>query len=604
MQEGFDEADQVRHLEDRLRTLSGALRAFAEATTDYERLLEVVARTLAEVVKDGCVVRLLSEGGWLSPVAVELPVGRRVQDPEMVARLHAHIAAPHNVSEQGAARKVIETGEPLLVPRLDIEQMRSTTSPEIVQVYETIGIHSLLLVALRVRGESIGLLSLVRFDPDSPPFGDADLGLAQALADHAALAISNARLLRSALRELADRERAEAALRKSEEQLLHAQKMEAVGRLAAGVAHDFNNVLSVILSNAQLIVGDLDPKEPLRADVEQINNAALRAASLTRQLLAFSRQQVLEAKVLNLNQVVRGFESILRRLLGADVELTTLLASNLWNVRADEGQIEQIAMNLAVNARDAMPEGGKFTIETANVELDDDYARAHPEVSAGAYVMLATTDTGMGMDRKTQARIFEPFFTTKEPGRGTGLGLATVFGIVKQSGGHIWVYSEPGNGSTFKLYFPKVTAAAQQTRPSERPPRESYRGDATILLVEDDEPVRVVARNILRRNGYVVLEASNAGEALLLSQQHGSPIHLLLTDIVLPRMSGQKLADRLKLQRPEMLVLFMSGYTNGGTLQHGVPNTDATYVQKPLTPSSLARKVREVLRGPYGDASN
>jgi two-component system, cell cycle sensor histidine kinase and response regulator CckA len=380
---------------------------------------------------------------------------------------------------------------------------------------------------------------------------------------------------------------------KLEDQLRQSQKMEAVGRLAGGIAHDFNNVLSVILSYGELVLADLSPDSPIRSDIEEIRNAGRRAADLTRQLLMFSRQQVLEPKVLDMNEVLSGMDKMLKRILGADVDLVSLSSPRLGSVRADPGSLEQVIVNLAVNARDAMPTGGKLTMETANVALDEEYARKHVGVQPGPHVMLAVTDTGTGMDRATQARIFEPFFTTKGKGKGTGLGLSTVFGIVQQSGGSIWVYSEPGEGTTFKVYLPRVDAAAERLR-SSRPPA-NLRGSETILLVEDDEQVRAVARAILRHNGYEVVESRSPGEALLLSERHRGKIHLLLTDVVMPQMGGPELAKRLAAQRPDIKVLCMSGYTDDSIVRHGILESSIAYLQKPLTPEALTSKVREVL---------
>ncbi len=392
--------------------------------------------------------------------------------------------------------------------------------------------------------------------------------------------------------DLSDRKRAEKALHETEHQLRQAQKMDAVGRLAGGVAHDFNNLLSVILSYSDMLIADVEPTHPMHADLDEIRKAGRRAAELTHQLLLFSRQQVIEPKIVDLNEVLGDLDRMLRRLVGEDIEVT-LSKRSTANVLVDPSSIQQVVMNLVVNARDAMPTGGKLTIETADVDLDEDYARGHVGVTPGHYVMLAVTDGGSGMDAATKERIFEPFFTTKEQGKGTGLGLSTVFGIVTQSGGSVWVYSELGLGTTFKVYLPRAKPGAREAETSIAP--ATLRGTETILLVEDEEQVRTVARGILTRTGYTVLHAATAGEALLVCEQHAGVIDLLVTDVVMPQMSGPELAKRLGVARPDMRVLCMSGYTDDSIVRHGVLAAHFAVLQKPLTPEMLTKKVREVL---------
>jgi len=381
--------------------------------------------------------------------------------------------------------------------------------------------------------------------------------------------------------------------RRLEEQLRQAQKMEAVGRLAGGVAHDFNNVLTAIFGYADLLNEELPEGHQARQDLQEIRKAAQRASTLTRQLLAFSRQQVLQPMVLSLNDLVEDIQNMLMRLIGEDIQLRLNLSPDAGNVRADAGQVQQVLMNLVVNARDAMPKGGRLLVETANAELTEQYAELHQPVIPGRYVMLAVSDTGTGMDAETKTRIFEPFFTTKEKGRGTGLGLSTVYGIIKQSGGYIWVYSEPGRGTTFKLYFPRVDAPTETPAPTRE--AATLAGTETILLAEDDEMLRPLGKGLLEKLGYRVLDAENAERALALAEAHRGPIHLLVADVVMPGASGRQLARRLAQVRPETRVLYVSGYTDDAIVHHGMLEPGLNFLQKPFTPAALARKVREVL---------
>jgi PAS domain S-box-containing protein len=396
-------------------------------------------------------------------------------------------------------------------------------------------------------------------------------------------------------RDVTDDARREQARLQLEEQLRQTQKMDAIGRLAGGVAHDFNNLLSVILSYTDLVMGELRPEDPLTADLSEVRQAARRAADLTRQLLAFSRKQILEPRAVNLNAVVEDLERMLQRLVGEEVRVETNLDERLGSVFVDRGQIEQVLMNLVVNARDAMPWGGRVVVESGNVQLDEAWAAAHPGAKPGPHVRLTVTDTGHGMSREVQQRIFEPFFTTKEKHKGTGLGLSTVLGIVEQSGGGVLVTSEVGKGTTFEVYLPRTDRAAE-VKSSVPPP--ASRGTEKILLVEDDELVRRTIRVILTRQGYRVLEAQNAGEALMLSEKHAGKIDLLLTDVVMPVINGREVAERLLQARPGMKVLYMSGYTEHAIVHHGVLDAGIAFIPKPVTPAALAQKIREVLAAP------
>ena len=383
-----------------------------------------------------------------------------------------------------------------------------------------------------------------------------------------------------------------------EEQLRQAQKMEAVGMLAGGVAHDFNNLLTIITGYSQLILNNLGPHDPNRQSAEQIMKAGERAATLTRQLLAFSRRQVLQPKVLDVNRLIGTLTAMLRRLIGEDIDLQLVLRDALGQVNADPGQLEQVLMNLVVNARDAMPNGGTLTIETANVDLDESYTRTRVALKTGPYVMIAVSDTGTGMDEATKAHAFEPFFTTKGPGRGTGLGLSTVFGIVRQSGGAVDMYSAPGKGTSAKVYLPRIDQPELVELEARR--AKTTKGSETILIAEDDEMVRSLVKETLVGHGYRVLDAAGPVEAQKISETWRGTIHLLITDVVMPKINGCDLAARLNKRRSDMKVLYMSGYTDGAVVNNGILQKEVAFLQKPFTPGGLAEKVREVLENKTG----
>jgi two-component system cell cycle sensor histidine kinase/response regulator CckA len=396
------------------------------------------------------------------------------------------------------------------------------------------------------------------------------------------------------LSDITERKRAEEEKAILQEELRQSQKMEAVGRLAGGIAHDFNNLLTVISGNCELSLLKLKEGDPLKENIEEIKAAGDRATYLTWKLLAFSRRQILDTKVLDLNAVIRDLDKMLRRVIGEDVELVTLLSDSLGTVKTDPGWMEQVIINLAVNARDAMPSGGKLIVETTNVELDEYYAHGHGAVKPGRYVMLSVRDTGIGMSPEVREHLFEPFFTTKEKSKGTGLGLSTVYGIVMQSGGNICVYSEPGLGTTFKIYLPRLDEPLEEV--GEKMPREELpHGSETILVVEDQEDLRRLAVHVLKRQGYRVLETSCGEDALELSKERKEPIHMVLTDVVMPGMSGRQLVDQLLPLHPKMKVLYMSGYTENEIVHDGVLEEGTNYIQKPFTLDGLTRQVREIL---------
>jgi GAF domain-containing protein len=492
---------------------------------------------------------------------------------------------PGRPSAQGEIIPVVHSPalQHLLMQKISLVIDDSQTEPRQVSVRDSLrrlGFVSQLLVPLIVNGEVLGTLSVDA--TECRPFSIEEVNLAYRVAEQVSGALA--------------RDRLEDQRRQLEEQFLQAQKLEAVGRLAGGIAHDFSNLLTVIQLSTRLLERKLRADNPLWEHVQHIQDACQRASTLTRQLLAFSRREIVEPHLLDLNKVVADLDKLLRRILGEDVELVTSLAKDLWSIKIDPSQMEQVILNLAVNARDAMPAGGSLTIETANVVLDRAYVARHLDVEPGEYVMLAVSDTGLGMDDEVKAHLFEPFFTTKEKGKGTGLGLPTVHGIAKQNHGQIWVYSEPGQGTTFKIYLPHVTEGSHTpTQPAPQRGLPPARAGETLLLVEDEAQVRELTTAILAAQGYVVLAAKDGVEALQIAQNHEGPIHLLLTDVVMPRLGGRALADELWSSRPEMRVLYTSGHADDAILHHGVLTKDAAFLSKPFELEVLAWKVRDVL---------
>jgi signal transduction histidine kinase/CheY-like chemotaxis protein len=565
---------QAERLRTQVKVLADAVRAFAESENDLPRLLATIARELARVVGGFCAIAMPSpDGRVLDPAAY-------FDDDDSVLALFRRLllSTPAHVDSDVPSARVFRTGELSFTPSVDDTFLARRYSGDDLALVREVHISSWLILALRVQGSSIGILSLLRHGRGAAPLDEDEIRLAQLLADHAALAIQNAR-------QIAERKNLEDQLRQS-------QKMEAIGTLAGGIAHDFNNVLSVIMGYAQIVLDEVPRDSHWRTDLEEVVKAGARASALTRQILAFSRKQILQPEVLDPNEACRALAPMLRRLLGEHIDLRVHLDAEVGRIKADASQLEQVIMNLAVNARDAMPSGGQLTIETANVELDDAYVRTHLESAAGPHVMIAVTDTGHGMDKELTGRIFEPFFTTKVRGKGTGLGLSTVFGIVKQSGGSIWVYSERGRGTTFKVYFPRTDEVLAPG--AEKDVSTTLTGSETILVVEDEEMLRKLTSIVLERAGYRVLVAATGDEALRLLDDH-VPVDLLLTDVVMPKMSGNELADIVRARRPAMRILFMSGYTENTIAHHGVLDEGVSFIAKPLTPELLLAKVRASL---------
>jgi len=569
----FRQADRRRQAAESLAEVGRRISQSLDPRAVAQRIAESLRALLGVPV--AVVYRLEPTSGQLAALGLVGDVG-----PTFGENLTFHIG-------DGGVGRAVSEGR--LITSLNVlEDPQIKLPPDLRPRVEQAGYRAVLALPLRVQDTIIGALGVG--DRAGRVFEPEEIALVQAFADQAAIALENARLYERA-------QQAYEELSATQARLFQTQKMEAIGRLAAGVAHDFNNLLTVMKGRSQLVLRQLPSENPVWRDIEQIEKSCDRATRVVDQLLAFSRKQILQPRVLDLNAVVGGMLEMLRRLIGEDIDLVFVPSLALGRLRADLGQLEQVIVNLAVNGRDAMPDGGRWTIETANVALDERDAGRDVGVRPGAYVCLSVTDTGVGMDAKTQSRLFEPFFTTKELGKGIGLGLATVYGIVKQSGGNICVYSEVGHGTTFKIYLPQVSEAIEPV-PGHVRTTLPQGGTETVLVVEDEDAVREVTREMLERLGYVVLEAHRPHEALLIAERHHGPIHLMLTDVVMPELNGHRLAQCVSSERPAMKILYMSGYTDDAIVRHGVLEPGTHFLQKPFSSQALADKVRAVLDEP------
>jgi PAS domain S-box-containing protein len=562
------QAEDALYRRNRELSMLNQIMAASASGLKPEAILETACRELALTFDvPRAFVALLNDGKSQATIVAEYRAEGRKSALKFKIPVH----------KEESFRYLLSNKAPLLVVEAQ-EDLRLMPLHSLLDEQAT---DSVLWLPLTIEAEVVGGLAMDLVEPGK--FSAEDISLAWSVAGQLGAVLGQARF---------NEQR-----QQLEEQYHQAQKMEAVGRLTAGIAHDFNNLLTAINGFTQLMRLDLPSDDPRQEMLNKIWDSGRRAADLIRQLLVFSRKQVIELQVVDLNEIVSEMDKMLRRIIGEDIELRVALTPGLWSIKMDPAQIEQVIVNLAVNARDAMPGGGLLTIETANVILDKEFTAGHLGAQPGEHVMLTVSDTGAGMSEEVKERIFEPFFTTKEPGKGTGLGLATAFSIVKQGGGTIWVYSEQGAGSTFKIYLPRALEDAEFLIP-QRPTTDMPPGDETILLVEDDEGVRDLAQRVLEGQGYIVLDAQNGQEALLVSTHHPGSIQLLLTDVVMPGISGKALADQLARSRPDLKVLFMSGYSDEAIVHHGVLDAGVAFLQKPFSPQALTQKVRQVLDAP------